>query len=242
MTDLHTHILPGIDDGAKTPEESLALLRMERQQGVDTVVLTPHFYRNRENPKHFLQRRQASALALGKRILELPEEEREALPRLILGAEVAWAPSLADWEELGELCIGDTKNLLLELPFTQWNDRLISGLYDFIGRTGITPVIAHLERYVKIQRPEYIRDVMDLGTPVQVSGAVLLQMLSRGAALKMLRKGQAHLLASDCHNCDRRPPNLAEVMEVVRRKVGGGCAEHLIHTADELAGGRPLHL
>ena len=53
MTDLHTHILPGMDDGAKTVEDSLAMLRMEYDQGVDTVVLTPHFYRDRENPKHF---------------------------------------------------------------------------------------------------------------------------------------------------------------------------------------------
>ena len=66
MTDLHTHILPGIDDGARSVEESLAMLRMERGQGVDTVVLTPHFYRDRENPKRFLRRRKESAAALAQ--------------------------------------------------------------------------------------------------------------------------------------------------------------------------------
>ena len=54
MIDIHTHILPGMDDGASTPEESLAMLRMQREQGVDTVFLTPHFHRDRENPEHFL--------------------------------------------------------------------------------------------------------------------------------------------------------------------------------------------
>ena len=64
---------------------------------------------------------------------------------------------------LPELCIGETKNMLIELPFTPWNDRMIHQLYEFFGGTGITPVIAHLERYLKIQRPEHIREVLELG-------------------------------------------------------------------------------
>lgn len=234
MTDLHTHILPGIDDGAKTVEDSLTLLRMERSQGVDAVVLTPHFYRDRENPKNFLRRRRETALALGKRILELPKEEREALPELYLGAEVAWRPGMADWDELPYLCIGETKNLLLELPFAPWNDQMISQLYDFIGRTGITPVIAHLERYLKNQRPELIRDVLALGVPIQFSGDVLLHPLTRGGVIKLLRQGRGFLLASDCHDCIQRPPNLATAMEVVRRKLGDQLAEMLIRCGDAL--------
>lgn len=239
MTDLHTHILPGMDDGAGTVDESLALLRMEWQQGVDAVVLTPHFYRDRENPRHFLRRRQEAAMVLEERIMGLPEEERAALPQRILGAEVAWAPNLADWEEISRLCIGNTKNLLLEMPFIQWDERIINGLYDFIGRTGITPVIAHLERYLKLQRPERIQDMLSLGVPVQISGAVLLQVLGRGPAIKMLRKRKTFLLASDCHSCGRRPPNLAAATEVVRRKLGDDSAERLIAVAKELAGLSP---
>lgn len=237
MTDLHTHILPGIDDGAKDAQESLAMLRMEREQGVDTVVLTPHFYRDKENPKHFLQRREKSMLTLGKRILELPEPERGALPRLLIGAEVAWAPNLADWDELPELCIGETKNLLLEMPFTPWNDRMIDQIYDLISRTGITPVIAHLERYLKIQRPEHIRELLEVGAPVQVSGDVLLHFMSRGSAMKLLKNRQAHLLASDCHNCTTRRPDLKAALNVVRQKLGSHRTETLIRCADELAGG-----
>ena len=100
MTDLHTHILPGMDDGAKTPEESLQMLRMERDQGVDTVVLTPHFYRDREWPERFLARRRASAEALRDALMALPEEEIRNMPRLILGAAVAWVPNLPEMTEL----------------------------------------------------------------------------------------------------------------------------------------------
>ena len=234
MTDLHTHILPGMDDGAKTVEESLELLRMERTQGVDTVVMTPHFYRDQENPKHFLNRREQAAVKLGRAIENLPEEERASLPALRLGAEVAWWPNLADCEELPELCIGRTKNLLVELPFTPWNDRMLDQLYDFFGRTGITPVIAHLERYLKIQKPEHIRDVQGLGVPIQISGDILLHPLARGGALKLLKSRQAYVLATDCHNCTTRRPNLEPALAVLRKKLGEARAEELIRCADEL--------
>lgn len=236
MTDLHTHILPGMDDGAKTVEDSLAMLRMEYDQGVDTVALTPHFYRDRENPKRFLHRRRESAVALARRVLELSEQERARLPQMILGAEVAWWPGMGEWEELPELCIGDTNNLLLELPFTPWNDRMIHELYEFFGGTGITPIIAHLERYLKIQKPEHIREVLELGVPVQVSSDILLHPMARGGAMKLLKQNQAHIVASDCHDCVKRPPNVAAAMDVLRKKLGEGSVNKLIRRGDELAG------
>lgn len=236
MTDLHTHILPGIDDGAQNVEESLTMLRMERSQGVDTVVLTPHFYRDRENPKRFLRRRQEAAMALARRVMELSEREKEALPQMLLGAEVTWWPDMADWEELPEMCIDDTGNLLLELPFTPWTDRMIYQLHELYGRTGITPIIAHLERYLKIQRPEYIREVLQLGVPVQVSAGVLLYPLARGGAMKLLRHGQACVVASDCHNCVKRPPNMAAAMELLRKKLGEDSVNTLIRRGNKLVG------
>lgn len=234
MTDLHTHILPGIDDGAKTVDESLQMLHAESSQGVDTVVLTPHFYRDQENPKRFLRRRKDAVLALGQRVMEMPREERDRLPKMLLGAEVAWWPTMAEWDELPELCIGETKNLLLELPFTPWNDKMIDQLHEFYGRTGITPIIAHLERYLKLQRQEYIDEVLRLGFPVQISADVLLRPLARGRVLKMLRQGQAQIVATDCHNCKDRAPNLAEAMDVVKRKLGEDLSDRLAARADTL--------
>lgn len=234
MTDLHTHILPGVDDGAKSVDESLQMLRMERRQGINTVVLTPHFYRDRETPERFLMRRQAAVQVLKDAVMNLPETSQGELPKLYLGAEVAWWPDLDEWEELPQLCIGKTRNLLLELPFSPWNDRMFNLLYDLMGKTGITPVIAHLDRYLKFQRPEHIREVLDLGVPVQVSGDVLLNTFRRGAAMKLLRNYDAHFIASDCHGVEHRKPNVAEAMEIVRKKLGSRRAEELIRCADGL--------
>lgn len=232
MIDLHTHILPGMDDGAQSPEESIAMLRLQKEQGVSTVALTPHFYRNREQPEDFFLRREACM----QQLLEaLPEGE--PLPELILGAEVTWMPNLCDWEELPQLCIGNTNNMLLELPVTPWTDSLVNQLYDLMGRTGITPILAHLERYLYIQRPEMVEAVLSLDLPVQLSSETLLHTMTRGGALRLLKKGQVHLLASDCHDLKWRAPTLGYAMEVVRKKLGDHKAEELCLCARELVGG-----
>ena len=236
MTDLHTHILPGMDDGAQDVETSLALLRMEAAQGVDTVVLTPHFYRDREEPSHFLDRRARAAKTLADALMALPQEERAALPRLALGAEIAWVPNLAEWPELTQLCLGQSRCFLLELPSRPWTEQLIDQLYELHGRTGLTPVLAHIERYLKNQKPKHLEAVLALGVPVQVSAEPLLHLTRRGAVLKLLRERRAQLIASDAHNTGARPPNLGDAMAVVRRKLGGGKADSLAARSDALLG------
>ena len=220
MIDLHTHILPGMDDGAKDVKTSLALLRMESAQGVGTVVLTPHFYRDREEPQHFLTRRASAAQTLAAAIKALSEPEQNALPRLALGAEIAWVPHLADWPELPELCLGTSAYFLLELPFYPWTDQLINQLYELPGRTGLTPVLAHIERYLRSQKPQYLEAVLDLGFPVQVSAEPLLHLTQRGPVLRLLRTHRAQLVASDAHDPTTRPPSLGEAFELLRRKLG----------------------
>lgn len=234
MTDLHTHILPGMDDGARDADESIILLRQEQAQGVDTVVLTPHFYRDRETPDQFLRRRAESFEKLTLRLGELPAEERQALPRLVLGAEVAWDYALLDCEQIQELCIGQTNNLLLELPFAPWSDHTIYLIYDLMGSAGVVPIIAHLERYLKSQSAGRIQDILELGVPVQISAEALRYPLFRRQLLKLLRRDQVHLIASDCHDADTRTPNMKAAMDVICRKLGDWRAEELIRCADEL--------
>lgn len=235
MTDLRTHILPGMDDGAVSVETSLEMLRMERDQGVDAVVLTPHFYRDRERPEQFLARRRASAERLRDALAALPEAEARAMPRLILGAEVAWVPNLPDMPELPGLCMGRSRNLLLELPFTPWNGQMFRQLYELMGRTGITPVIAHAERYLRYQKPEHIAELVSLGVPVQVSAGPLRRPLRRGKALKLLREQRAQLVASDCHDTVHRPPDLGPGAAVLGRKLGEAFLRDMSRRTDELA-------
>lgn len=234
MTDLHTHILPGMDDGARTADESIAMLRMEQEQGVETVVLTPHFYSDQESVENFLLRRQQSYSTLVQALEGLPGHERSALPALQLGAEVAWRSELLEKENLPLLCIGQTKNMLVELPFSPWTDATVKQLYELIVCFGITPVIAHLERYLDRQNPKIVRKLLDLNIPIQISCTVCNSFFARRKAMKLLRGGHSCVMATDCHNCTNRPPDMGRAERFLQRKSGGRLLEEFVRCADEL--------
>ena len=220
MNDLHTHIISGLDDGADTVETSLAMLRQEYAQGVDTVALTPHFYRDREHLSDFLQRREEAYQKLLAAIAALSEEEKEALPDLLLGAEVAWVPNFAQLPGLEKLCYQDTKFLLLELPFGAWDDMLFRQIYDLMNCRGITPVIAHIDRYWGMPKKERFEALFSLGVPVQLSAEPLLHFTTRGRALRLIKKGKVQMLISDAHNLTDRQPNLGKALDVLHKKLG----------------------
>ena len=226
MTDLHTHILPGMDDGAQTMEEALAMLRMEAQQGVDTVALTPHFYRDKEDLKTFLDRRQTA----WDQLLENTKDME--YPKLILGAEVVWAPGMADWPELENLCYQGTKTLLIELPTTPWADIVYHQLYRLEGRRGIMPMIAHVDRYLRLQSKKSLLRMLDMGYPVQVSAEALLRFWDRESAMNMLKQYDG-LLISDCHNLTDRKPNLDAGIKKLEKRFGRTAARELASLTDD---------
>ncbi len=234
MTDLHTHILPGMDDGSRSVEMSVDMLRAQAAQGVGTVVLTPHYYRERESSGHVLERRAQAMETLRAALDALPEEERAALPELRLAAEVAWVPNLIDCGRLRELCYPGTSAFLLELPMSPWYDGLFHQLFDLMNMTGLTPVIAHIDRYWRSQRPERMAELRSLGLPTQLSAEALLHFSTRGPALRELRQGTARLLMSDCHNLQSRRPNLREGMDVAGKKLGAAARDALIAETDAL--------
>lgn len=235
MIDLHTHILPGFDDGAKDTAMSLSMLRTEWEQGVDTVVLTPHFYRYREEPEHFLQRRKIAFDRLDTAVSWLPADDPAALVTRLPGCEVAWVPNLYELDCLPQLCMANTRHMLLELPFTPWEKTLSRQLHDLMSRTGITPILAHLERYIKIQKPERMEEILSLGLPVQIGTDMLTGFFTRRQGLDALGDW-AHIIASDCHNLTSRPPNLGAAMELVRKKLGEDAIQAIDRSSYRLAG------
>lgn len=224
MTDLHTHILPGIDDGAPDMETALHMLEAEYKQGVNTIALTPHFYRSCEHISDFLARRESSWEKLKSKL-------NNNHPQLILAAEVAYVPGMADWTELEQLCYTGTKLLLVEPPMTPWNDEMFHQLYAIEGRRGITPIIAHFDRYIKMQSKAHIEQLLEMGFPIQVGTASLLRFFERNQAMKLITEYGA-VLVSDCHNMNTRPPNLGEAAHKLKKKLGGK-ADDILQYADE---------
>ena len=149
LTDLHTHILPGVDDGAKDLETSLQMLQMEKASGVNRVALTPHFYPLREPFDEFVARRQQAFEAL------TAAWDGETMPELKLGVEVRYSPQLAEFD-LRQLTIGDSDYMLLELSNTEVPAH-IGPVVDIIMQQGITPILAHIERCTYFRRePELL--------------------------------------------------------------------------------------
>ncbi|MBE6948020.1 MAG: hypothetical protein E7454_07230 [Ruminococcaceae bacterium] len=226
MRDLHTHILPGMDDGSKTIEESLELLHTLAQQGVDTVALTPHFYRARESAAEFLARREEAWK-------QLQDATRgQDYPKMILGAEVAWAPGMSEWPDLKKLCYEGTNLIQVELPGIPWVDDVFRQLYSMEGRYGVTPVIAHVDRYFRIQPKRNIEKLIDMGYTMQVSANALLHHFSRKRALELLIDFDA-ILISDCHNMEERRPAIDLAMNVIGKRYGSRAVNMVVANTDE---------
>ena len=232
MIDSHTHILPRMDDGARSSEQSIAMLRAEAAQGVHTVVLTPHFYAARESLSDFLSRRAVSYARLCEVVEQQPD--RDTFPRLMLGAEVAWYPSLVQDESLRQLCIEKTDLLLIEPPIARWDPSFVRRIYDLIGCCGIVPMIAHIDRYFSGQRPEDLRAVYAMGIPIQISAEALTSFWTRKKALQAISSGVATVLISDCHDTVHRPPDLTAARDVIARKLGADTLAKMDRAVEKL--------
>ena len=211
MTDWHSHILPGVDDGSANLEESVQLLRLLSAQGINTVAATPHFNAGYDNPHSFIDRRDRAYRTL-------LSEYHEDAPRIILGAEVAYYPGVSNMAELEALCIGDTGYLLLEMPLARWS-RYTQDEVLRLARSGrVTVVLAHAERYIPFRNASNIKELCANGVLVQANASFFVGKKTRRAALKLLREGRIHMLGSDCHNLDRRPPRIAQAIDVIESK------------------------
>lgn len=227
--DFHTHILPGMDDGSRSPAESLQMLRECTRCGVEYVVLTPHFYADREDPGRFLSRR---AGALEKLTAVCTGEE----PNLIPGAEVAYFDGITAMEELSAMRIGNTAGILIEMPCRTWSERMVEDLLEIQCRPGFSVIVAHIERYADRQSEDTLRRLVSAGIRMQANADFFSGMFTRPKAVRMLRRGLIHLLGTDCHNLTNRAPRMDTAARFIEHRCGTealrqlyGLSEHLLN-------------
>lgn len=215
--DFHSHILPGIDDGSASIEESIGLLKMEAEQGVTHVVATPHFYANLDSPEHFLESRKKAKELLDEALKEYP-----GLPEISLGAEVYFFHGISDSDALGELTIDNKRFILIEMPEPPWTDSMYAELEAIYTQRGITPIMAHIDRYIapfKTYRiPERFENMHVL---VQANASFFLKGgFTSNLAFNLLKKDKIQLIGSDCHNLRSRPPRIGEAFGAIEKKLG----------------------
>ncbi len=212
MLDLHCHILPGIDDGARNPDVSLELLEEERKQGVQAIVFTPHFHVNRISLEDFLRAREHSY----NKLMSVPEVSDLGI-KFKLGAEIYFSTRLNELE-LDRLCFTDTNYLLIEFPTDERPYGLTHTLIDIINR-GYQPILAHVERYPYFTSdPTKLYDLIEKGCIAQINSGAVLE--NDKMAMRYIKWGMAQLICSDCHNMKRRSPNLRDGYKHIKKKFG----------------------
>jgi protein-tyrosine phosphatase len=230
VIDFHSHVLPGIDDGSRNLETSLDILNTCMKNGVDTMVATPHFYADCDRVEDFITRRN-NAYELVKNAYSLDK------PEIILGAEVAYFEGMAKADRLETLTIGETRNMLLEMPFRTWKSYDIDQIEYLIYGRNFHIIVAHLERYLNIPgNKKMISSVLELPVSIQVNAESLLDKKSKKNIIKYIKKERVHVLGSDCHGMHRRPPNLWEGRRVIEDCLGFEALKRIDEEGNRLLG------
>lgn len=229
MIDIHSHILPEVDDGARNVDEALTMLRMAVDGGVTTQVLTPHIHLGRfDNNKS----------ALTQQFLHFRERvAAENIPiRLLLGAELRIGPEIMQMVQQDQIpwlgLYKGKRTFLLEFPridVPYGSDNLVRWLI----QKNIMPIIVHPERNKSfIQTPSKLQTFIDLGCPLQITASSLSGKFGPEAqqfGLDLVAKQQVFAVASDCHNVKGRAPDLSDAFNLIQQLHGGTLADHLVN-------------
>lgn len=198
---MHSHILPGVDDGCKTLENSLSLINRLLNNGVSNICLTPHYYTHHESIEDFVSRRQEAFELLAP-----------AVPRgvgLCLGAEVYVTACLFNNKDISSLCYGNSGYMLTEFPYTaSFEGKSMDMLVRLCGNYGITPVIPHIERYEKVfNNYGKLCELKEMGVLIQTNASSLQGFLRKNHILRLIDKGIIDILGTDAHSLEKGNPD-----------------------------------
>lgn len=229
MTDLHCHILPGIDDGAKDVSVSMELLRKEYEDGVRNIAFTSHFNSERTTVEDFLSKRSHAYDTLMEALQHEPMDFR-----FKLGSEVFFSPRLCELDTRA-LCMGDTSYLLIEFPTTHKPHFIKQTLYA-LQEQGILPLIAHIERYPYVlEDPTLLYEWVAAGAYAQINAGSLLDNAKlRKKLCTFISWGLVHVISTDTHSPDKRPPRMAEAVTALEKTLDAEMAAQIIRNGDEL--------
>lgn len=214
MIDMHCHVLPRVDDGPDSTEESLEILEEAYKQGVRYMILTPHY-----RPEMF----ETSLKDVISTYKIFREQAKEFGIRISLGCECYRHEAMVqrlNGKKL--LTLGKSKYVLVEFSSHDLFSTIRSYVYE-LKSNGYRPVIAHVERYVACQSLENIKELKELGALIQVNaGSVIGESgwLQKGYCLKLMKADLIDFIASDTHNTEGRKMNLKKCFSYVKRKMG----------------------
>ncbi|MCA0756504.1 protein tyrosine phosphatase [Paenibacillus sp. N4] len=237
MIDIHTHILPGLDDGAADFNDTLDMARAACSEGITTIIATPH---------HANGTYTNLAIDVAKHTLTVNERLRaEGVPVTVAaGQEIRVHDDLLDaWNRKELLSLAGSRYVLLEMP----SSRIPKGMEELVHELGILklkPIIAHPERNAEVvQHPERLAELVEAGAFAQVTTHSLLGGFGRKieqSAWTLLKKGCIHIVSSDAHHIERRGFRMGEAYAAVERTLGEQWKNYLLDNARAVLEDRPF--
>jgi protein-tyrosine phosphatase len=223
VIDIHHHCLPGVDDGPRDWSEAVDLCAMARDEGIETIVATPHVLRGRWQ--------NTSRLKL-EHLAQQLREKIDDNPRILLGSEYFFAHDMVEVLRTngGIIPLAGSRYVLVEFASNAIPPMVEQPFYH-VQLEGWTPIIAHPERNAVFQaKPELLARLIALGARTQVTYESVTGAFgpeAERAALEWITSGLVHIMSTDAHNISRRPPRARAAIERVKQIAGEQVAEHL---------------
>ena len=214
--DIHSHILPGIDDGAKDADETKRMLQIASEEGIDAVVATPHFTCGMSVKQAQKRKELYDAVCKWWKNKE-PEKE------FYLGNELFYGESLVDALEAGAaMTMNGTRYVLVEFPiYAEFS--YVQKAIQSLQYAGYIPIIAHVERYEHMQERGNIQSLVDMGAYLQVNVSSIVGnhgLIAQHRIVRYMKAGLIHFVASDAHGVRVRKPEMQECRVYLERKIG----------------------
>ncbi len=224
-TDIHCHVLPNVDDGARDINQSIEMLRMMYDEGIRAAILTPHYHGGHmETDIGTVRSRFDELRRMASNFAELGQI------KLYLGCEAYYYPSLPEWLAEGRISsMADSDYVLLEFGYTMDRRMIYEGVTAMVN-AGYLPIIAHVERYEDIVADRNGADeLISRGAYLQInSDAFRSGLKTRSFIKKLLKSEKVHFIATDAHSTGRRAPRLAEAADYVRKHYGEDCCRRIL--------------
>lgn len=234
--DIHSHILPGIDDGSPDIEITKRMLHMLSNDKVDVVVATPHYYHYRQTSGEFLQNRNSIYNYLIDNI------DTSLYPKILKGAEVYYYPDLINEKNLEMICIENTNYMLVELPYQDINQSLVSDFRKFVESKKVKPIMAHIERYYNsgFATKQAIDEILSMDVLVQINALSFFSVKSRQYAINLLKRNSVHCIGTDAHNITTRPPFYAQAEALIKKRLSEEKFTQIMNNCDKILDDCPI--
>lgn len=226
MVDIHSHILPGLDDGSRSMEQSLEMLRIAYAEGIDTMIATPHNMPGKGCPSRETVERKLDRLA--------EEAAKEGIPvELLMGTEYFFRQEVLEILEQGQgILLGNTDCVLVEFNPGEEKRYIVNGIAQ-IMELDYVPVIAHVERYMSLMEKDFetIREMRARGALIQVNcGSVIGDFGSKAKkhTRELLKKGLVDLIGTDAHSDGHRAPRMRACAKYIEKRCTPRYADRLL--------------